>query len=335
MKNARVYLRLGAAIASAALFVYLLRRTGPDAILQNIRVLGWGLVVVIVLSGIRHFLRALAWSYCIDDDGSRPGTLQLFGARLVGEALSDLTPAGPLLGEPAKAVAISRLIPAEAAASSVILENLIYVLGAVFFVLAGIVVAFFLVSDLRGFAWVGGALALCAGSCVVVAYWTFRRKQYLLGTLPDSLKRVGWLGTFLERNERSIRAVDQIICAFFLNRRRTFLWVLAIEAVTNLTGIAEAYFILSSTAVHASLLGAFLVESAGRAVQFMFSFVPLGLGVQEGAAVVTLRAVGYAASEGVSLSLIRKMRSLFWAVAGVFVAARYSMASPAAERSTT
>src|ERR1700691_3022558 len=101
MKKALRHLRTLASIASFALFVYVLQRSGPEAVLDKIRLLGWGFAFLILLSGARHLLRAVAWSYCVPTPG-RPDPLDLFGPRLVGEALNDLTPAGPLLGETAK-----------------------------------------------------------------------------------------------------------------------------------------------------------------------------------------------------------------------------------------
>ena len=335
MKTALGYLRPLAAIGSIALFAYLLQRTGPEAVLRNIRVLGWGVVALILLSGIRHVLRALAWSYCVDSSERRPAALQLLGPRLMGEALNDLTPAGPLFGEPAKVAAVSQLMSAQAGASSVILENLIYALGAVLFMLSGIVLAVVTVAALRGLWWIGGGLAICLLVCMAMVRWTASKRVLLISRMLDFIKRRGWRWAFLERHEESMRAVEQTIYDFFLKSRRTFLVVLAIEMGTNLTGVGEAYLILKGTAAHTSLLAAFLVESASRAVQLVFSFVPLGLGVQEGAAAATLRAVGYAASDGVSLAVIRKIRTLFWAVVGLFFVAKYSMVLPEAEKSTT
>ena len=72
MNNTLRYLRPLASIASIALFVYVLQRTGPAAVLDKIRLLGWGFVVLILLSGVRHVLRAVAWSYCVQTDGPRP-----------------------------------------------------------------------------------------------------------------------------------------------------------------------------------------------------------------------------------------------------------------------
>jgi uncharacterized membrane protein YbhN (UPF0104 family) len=335
MKTAVRYLRPVGAIASIALFVYLLQRTRPEAVLDNIRLLGWGVAALILLSGVRHVLRALAWSYCLQTDGRRPSALQLLGPRLVGEALNDLTPAGPLLGEPARVLAVSRLIPAEAGASSVVIENLIFVLGAVLFMLSGLVLALVALAALRGFCWIGGVVVTGSLACMMIVCWTVSRRVSLLGIMLGSLKRLGVRWAFLERHAPSMRAIEHTIYDFLLKSRRTFFAVLALEIATNFTGIGEAYLVLKVTAPHTSLFAAYLVEFASRVAQAVFSFVPLGLGVQEGATATTLQAIGYAASQGVSLAVIRRIRTLFWAAVGLFFVAKYAIVFPAAERSTT
>ena len=83
------------------------------------------------------------------------------------------------------------------------------------------------------------------------------------------------------------------------------LGLLGLVFATNFTGIGEAYLILKVTTAHASLLTAYLVESANRAVQLVFAFVPLGLGVDEGMTAAMLRALGYGAGDGVSLAISR------------------------------
>jgi hypothetical protein len=324
MKSALGYLRPVVVVGSAGLFVCLLQRTGASALLRNIQLLGWVVLATIVLSGARHVLRSAAWSYCIHSNGLRPPALQLLGPRLIGEALNDLTPAGLLVGEPAKVAAVSHLLSPQAAASSVILENLIYALGAVLFMLSGIVLALVRVVALHALWWIGAMLAICLLACIAMVHWTTSRRVLLFGTLIDFVSRCGWQPAFLERHADSIRGVEQTICDFFLRSRRVFLVVLAIEIATNVTGIGEAYLILKGATAHTSLLAAYLVESASRAVQFAFAFVPLGLGVQEGAAAATLQAVGYTASEGISLAVIRKIRSLFWVAVGLVLVSRYS-----------
>jgi len=333
MNNTLRYLRPLASIVSVALFVYVLQRSGPGAVLDKIRLLGCGFILLILLSGVRHVLRAVAWSDCLQTDGPRPALLTLLGPRVMGEALDDLTPAGPLLGESAKVVVVSRLMPAQAGASSVVIENLIYALAAILFMLSGVVLALLKLTTLQDFRWIGGGLVICFLASIAVVCWIVNRRVLLLGRTLDYLKRAELRWAFLERHESALRDVEQTIYDFFLTHRRLFLAVLAIEIATNFTGIGEAYLILKITAAHTSFFAAYLVESASRAVQLAFSFVPLGLGIQEGAAAATLQALGYAASEGVSLAIIRKIRTVFWVAVGLLLAAKYSIALPEGEKS--
>jgi hypothetical protein len=52
-------------------------------------------------------------------------------------------------------------------------------------------------------------------------------------------------------------------------------------------------------------------------------------------AAATLKALGYAAADGVSLAIIRKIRLVFWTALGLLLAAKYSIARPAEEGGTT
>jgi glycosyltransferase 2 family protein len=334
MKKTLRHLRLLALIASFALFFYVLKRSGPAAVLNNIRLLGWGFVILIVLSGVRQVLRSVAWSYCFQTDGPRPAPLELFGPRLVGEALDDLTPAGPLLGQSAKLLVVSRRMPAEVSASSVVIENLVYALAAVLFMLSGLLIASLKLATAHGFRWICGDLVTCFLVSIAAAWWIVSRRITLLGRGLDYLKRAGLGRGFIERHEHYLRAVEHATYTFFLTHRRIFFLVLGIEIATNFTGVCEAYLVLKVTAAHASVFVAYLVESANRAVQLVFSFVPFGLGIQEGVAASTLQALGYAGSAGVSLAIIRKIRIVFWAALGLLLAAKYSMARPAREEKT-
>jgi hypothetical protein len=123
----------------------------------------------------------------MQSDGRRPALLELLGPRLMGEALNDLTPAGPLLGETAKLAVVSRLIPAQAGASSLVIENLVYILAAVLFMLSGLVLALLKLAAPRGLRWMGGELVICLLTPIAVAAWMVSRRIRLLGRTPDYL----------------------------------------------------------------------------------------------------------------------------------------------------
>src|SRR6516164_875856 len=162
MKRNLQYVRILAAVASVALFVYMLRRASNTTVLDKARLLGWGIAFLIVLSGARHVLRTLAWHKCLGLDGRRPGLLDLFGLRLMGEAFNSLTPAGPLVGETAKVWAASRRMPAQSSISSVVIENLIYYLAAVLFMLSAVVLVLLELAPTHRFRWrLAAGLLIC------------------------------------------------------------------------------------------------------------------------------------------------------------------------------
>ena len=54
-------IRSASALLGIALLAYLVWRTGPANILENIRTLGWGLALIVALGGLAHIVKAWAW----------------------------------------------------------------------------------------------------------------------------------------------------------------------------------------------------------------------------------------------------------------------------------
>jgi len=330
MRKTLRYLRPLASLAGLALFVYALRRAGIGTILESARALGVGFVWLILLSGLRHALRTAAWHASIEPDTARPGLLSLFALRLAGEGLNVATPAGPLLGESVKVWAASKHMPGSSSASSVVIENIIYGLGAGLFMLGGSVLLLATPPHARLGSWM---VVTCLLASLLVPYALLRRGSPMIARLMDRLPASSRAKRFISPYETRIKAVETEVHEFFKARRLAFIGILGLEFVTNFTGVAEAYLILKVTAFHASLASAYFVEVTNRAVQLFFVFVPFGLGVDEGAAAGTLKALGYSVSQGVSLAVLRRARTVFWAAIGLFLAARYCLARPVEEGS--
>jgi hypothetical protein len=331
VRKALQYLRPLASIASLGLFFYALRWTGMSTILDGARALGAGFVLLILLSGLRHALRTAAWHASIEPGIPRPGLLSLFRLRLIGEGLNGVTPAGPLLGESAKAVAASKLMPSSSSASSVLIENLIYGLAAGLFMLSGAMAALAAVST-RPHPGVWIAIA-CLMGLLLVPLVGLRRGTPLVAIVLDRLPAGSRLKRLLEPHENQIKNVEAEVCWFFQERGTAFIAILGLEILANFTGVAEAYLILKVTTLHASLLASFLVEAGYRAVQVFFAFVPFGLGLEEGAAAETLKTLGYGISQGVSLAVLRRARTIFWSGLGLLLAAHFWVAKPVEEGS--
>src|SRR4029077_951187 len=163
------YVSFFAAAAGVALLGYLLRRAGINTVVQALRLLGAGFLALLFLSGIRHYLRAIAWRCCVDPGAHPQRRFDLFTLRLIGESATDLSPAGPFLGETVKIWAVSKSISARFGVTSVVIEDLIYSAGTAAFVLTGFLVLLLSTARTHHLIKPSGAKILLALATIILA----------------------------------------------------------------------------------------------------------------------------------------------------------------------
>jgi uncharacterized protein (TIRG00374 family) len=317
------------------ILVCVVGRTGVATLLANARLLGFGFVILILLAGARHVLRTIAWQRSFGAQTHAPGFLDLFRLRLIGEAFNDLAPAGPLVGESMKVWAGSKRMPFDVSASSVIIEDLIYALAVCLFVLSGGAFALIESAPLHQLRYGVAILGMGLIALVWLIHYIIKRDSASLGSVLAYARKWGWCRRFLSLYEPRLLAVEETIRSFFLARRSAFFDILGIEFITNFIGVLDAYVIVKATTGHGSMAAAYMIEAATRALQLGLVFLPGSLGVMEGAAGAVLRALGYTASEGVSLVIFRRVRAAFWAVVGLLLTPRYAAEMCAERESAT
>jgi hypothetical protein len=315
-------------LAGIVLFAVLVYQTGWSTIAESIRACGSIFVALILVAGVRHLLRTLVWYLCIEPQHRTIPFLDLFNIRLAAEAITDLTFAGPLLGESAKAVAVSQRIPATDTLSSIVIENLLYSLSVVLFIMSG-VIAFLAGTSSSGRTRAIVLLVSLGLFVPIVAIQAAIAKRFLLlSSLLDLLGKRGVRVKAVERRRDELRRFEEHVVAFYAGHRARLLAAFGIELVTNVTGLVEAYLILGVTAGDASLFAAYVIESVNRIVNAVFPFLPLRLGVDEGGTALVFHALGYTTAAGVSLAVIRKIRNIFWIGVGLACMARYAVFKP-------
>ncbi len=312
-------------LIALALFVYLVSSTGLSTILGHIRLLGSTMLLLVAIAAARQVLRTIAWQLCIEPGKRTVSFLELSLIRLAGESITALTFAGPLLGETAKAVVVSRRMPAADSVPSIVVENIVYTFSIALLILAGTFVFLFeyalpeRTQVAGGIAGVG-ALAALAGFAVALS----RRWSPARGAMAR-MRRSERLGRLLAGRDEKIRSAEAAVHDFFAARKGALALVLLFELLACLPGIVEAYIILYVTTGAGSWEAALVLESVLRIVNTLFAFIPLRVGVDEGGAALVLGALGIGAATGVSLAIIRKIRTLIWVAAGVAVFGWYAL----------
>ena len=173
-----------------------------------------------------------------------------------------------------------------------------------------------------------GILALAAP--VLVVLWLISRRHLVLSGILHWLEERNWLPQRIARKEARLKLFESNVYEFYGKNRAAFWLIMLLEVLANLGGVIEAYIILGVTFGVYGWPYAYLVEWMNRVVNTVFAFVPLRVGIDEGSTALTVKSLGYASAAGVSLAIIRKVRTLFWIGVGLLLTAQYTLSPKAA-----
>ncbi len=166
-------------------------------------------------------------------------------------------------------------------------------------------------------------LILMSMVCLIVIYRIIKGRCFVINRMLDHLKWLTGKSEQLKRYDQRMRSCETNLHDFFANHRRIFGFVFSIEFVASVISIGEAYFILRITGTHIPVITAVFVEMSNRVAQGICNFMPFSVGIEEATAGAALHALGYGMTAGVSLGIIRKLRSTVWISLGLLVSASY------------
>jgi hypothetical protein len=302
-----------AAVLGILLFAWFVREAGALEIWNKVRQVGWGLPIIIGIAGLRFGARAVAWSVCIEPPHALPIT-EAFAGVVCGDAFGNLTPLGPIVGEPAKAAYVRRTVPLGPALTALAIENLIYTISVIAMIAAAMIALIFFfelpvalveTSEILIGAIVGGLLI------GLLVLW--RRPTLISSTLGNLISSASPMRTRVD----AIRTIEEQIHGFAIRRRGAAVTVAVAELAFHALGVLEVYvtwWMMMGTAP--DVLIAFVLEGANRLVTVVFKIVPLRLGVDETSTGGFTQLLGYGIAPGATLAIVRKARVLFWILIG-------------------
>ncbi len=300
-----------------ALFVYFIWKAHPAEIWGNIKQLGAGFMLVLLASGVRPIVRALAWTRCFEGEQRLP-FLYALRAYLIGDAVGTLLPLGIFVSEPAKAALVRDRVPLVAGLSALAIENLFYSLSVSLFIFSG-TVALMLSFQLPKALQIASISALVAVVIIIaLALVVIRREWKFLSGVLEFLYGRGIGKRFLETKRERVRSLEDRVYGFYARNRSHFVPILLLEACFHLSGVVEVYIVLSFISdSHVTLLTAFVLESVNRFINVVFKFVPFRLGVDEMGSGMVTKVLKFGEAAGVTLAIIRKARIICWTALGV------------------
>jgi hypothetical protein len=320
--RARSPINIVIALIGAALLAFTVQRVGGwSAVVDGIASVGWWFVAVVLLGAARMAARARAWQACAAQTGSSRLTFrQALSAFLAGDAAGNLTPLGVLASEPTKILMTRLQLSTVTAIASVAIENAFYMASVGVVLLAGTWIFLQRAEVPAGLEQIAETIVIVVAIIFAVALWAARARPAVLSRLAPYIARLSGRS---DAPADAIRDVESKIYGAVrwppLNTAR----VVLLEGLFHIGAVAEVWLVLRLlTGNGATLVDAFLLESAGRFVTVAFKFVPYRLGIDEAGSGAVARALGLAPAVGVTLALVRRLRILVLNAVGVAILAR-------------
>ena len=301
------------------LLVFVIKKVGLQPLFDALIKIGFGFFFVLAISGARHILRTIAMSAAVPAEHRRFNFFQAFAARLGGEAISFLTFTGPLLGEATKVALLRKRVPLTYGVPALVVDNLIYNLSVVFFILSGACVMLFtyhlppLVSDTLI------VIAVIAALGIVAAALAASRRIMLLTWIIDLMARLRLSPKVILKRRQHIYHIESKVYDFYKHHPGTFFGMVACNLLAHVSSVIEVYVTLRLLGFTPHLAQAYIIESLTKVINFVFAFVPGTIGVYEGGTEVVLQALGFVAATGVALALVRKAGTIVWTSIGLLI----------------
>jgi len=321
-KQRRRFMPLGVifGVVGLALFAYFVSRVGVSEILDGIGRLGVGFLLVLAISSIRHIVRSIAWTRCVE----APYALRFrdaFAARLMGDALGNIIPlASVAVSEPSKAVFVKHKLPLMIGLSALAIENIFYSLSVALFMFCGTATLLLTFSLPKGLRY--ATIAALAGALLFIplALAVVRGGARVLSGGLNFLARHRVPDRVLNRLRPAAATLEDRIYGFYQRNQQSFYSIFGLEIIFHLAGVLEIYTTLSFISpVQPTLTQALILESVNRIINVVFKFIPLRAGVDEGGTGQVSKVLGLTKTTGVTLAIVRKGRDLFWSVIGLLL----------------
>jgi hypothetical protein len=290
------------AAAGLGLLAVLIVRLGPARILQQVSGLRAILPAVLALTGAKYVLQTAGWRLVLPK-AARPPWSDSARATLAGDAIGYLTWAGPVSGEPTRAVLTRHLVPIGPGLAAGAAERVMY--NATAAALVALVLLDLAVSTGQTRRLPFWTVVLSAAG---VALWIAVHRRAAARRGPPERMASGRLAAWLDaartywREHRAVAPALALLC-------------LAQHAML----VAEAYLMLGALGAAPTVRTALAFEALTKIVNTAGLAIPGRLGVSEGGSALLAGALGFTASYGLSLALMRRVRALIWSAVGLLL----------------
>ena len=309
---------LALGVATLAVTVW---AVGLDALVRDLRLIGWGLLAILLVESLGVALNTGAWMLAFPRGERSVGVPRLLAARLAGDAINYLTPSASVGGELLRVRLLAPEVPASVRWASVSVAKVGQSVAQVVFIFLGLALAWPRLASL-GPGLRGLAAAMTAGAGVVAIgaagafVWAVGRGFWT--TVRGAIERLG-LGRLLPASWTG--PGENLDAALARLGSRRLVASLACFVLGWAVGAAEIYLILRWTGAAVDWPTVLALETGSVLLDGMLFFVPAKVGTQEGSKVLLFAVLGLDPARGLTVGIVRRIRELTYAGLGLLALA--------------
>ena len=302
-------------VLAVVFYAWFISHYGLSDLLGYVRLVGWGLAGTIAFESISRIFNTFGWRATIEDYPPDLSFLELFAARIGGEAVDYTTPSAQLGGQVVMALTVRQRLRMPIGMASVVVAALAEMLGQIGFVMIALFFSLRLVPITAKLYW-----AIIGGFSIAVVlsglFFFVQRKQPFTH-LFKAAARLDYSRLKTDELRDAAAEADAVLADFYARHRLRFLVSCLCYVVAWSMGPIEIYILLRLIGHAGSLQIAMLVEAAGLLVERAFFLIPGKLVSQEGGKAFILSMLGYPAGVGFVVGFLRRIKELVWVAFGL------------------
>ncbi|MDO5572106.1 MAG: lysylphosphatidylglycerol synthase transmembrane domain-containing protein [Bacteroidales bacterium] len=308
-------------ILGLSVLVFMIYKIGIDQIWNNIKSVGPWFALIIGVWGVVYIINTIAWYSIIKSENAYVPFFKVMKFTISGYALNYVTPMGLAGGEPYRIMELRRYIGTERATASVILYAMMHVCSHFFFWLSA---AMLVAWTVKASPMLSIILTCIVATSLVLIFIFFRgyRKGLvvklfrLLSKVPFLKKKINNLSP---ETKAKVELIDEEIKNLHGTRKKSFYFSLGMEFLARLVSCLEIYFIVMALGYDITYIQSLIVVGLSSLFANILFFSPMQLGTREGGIALAFSTIGLVSGLGVSVSMITRIRELFWIMLGMII----------------
>ena len=307
-------------VVGVLILIFLFRSFGIEKIIHHIQEMSWRFWIIVSIFLFNNIFLTYAWRVLINYPLDGKMFYKLLLARIAGDSTSSFNSLAAIAGEPLKAMYVKDIIPFNIVFASVVLDRTIHIIANILLVLTGIFSSFFFLKIPIVISTISLIFIIISLGFMLKVLKKQRDGfiEYILTIIPRII-----VGRFMnEERWEKVKALDREI-AYILNTQKNvknFYISLTVRYLSVLiAGILEIYFIIKFIGVDISLTNSMFVFIFNLFMTGVIFFMPANLGTSEGSFSLALKFLGFDPALGLTLGLVRRLRSYIWSGIGILI----------------